>query len=92
MIYFLHLLLIVKKFKPDIMHLVTVKAYLYGGIIARILSVPAVVTAIAGLGILRPDQSLKQRFFWSIFKRTFAFAMHHKTKLLSFKIVVIKNF
>ena len=86
MICFLHLLLIVKKFKPDIMHLVTVKAYLYGGIIARILSVPAVVTAIAGLGILRPDQSLKQRFFWSIFKRTFAFAMHHKNQ-----IIIVQN-
>src|SRR5262249_39184009 len=36
--------------KPDLVHLVTVKPVLYGGIAARMVGVPAVVAAISGLG------------------------------------------
>ena len=35
-----------KKEKPDIVHLVTIKPYLYGGIISRIIRVPCLVSAI----------------------------------------------
>lgn len=36
--------------KPDLLHLVTIKPVLYGGLIARLTGVPAVVAAISGLG------------------------------------------
>lgn len=36
--------------KPDLLHLVTIKPVLYGGLIARLAGVPAVVAAISGLG------------------------------------------
>jgi len=39
-----------KAVRPDIAHLVTIKPYLYGGIAARLAGVPAVVSAVAGLG------------------------------------------
>lgn len=39
-----------RKIKPDIVHLVTIKPVLLGGIIARIQRVPAVVAAISGMG------------------------------------------
>jgi len=38
--------------KPDIVHLVTIKPVLYGGILARLLHVRAVVSAISGMGYL----------------------------------------
>ena len=41
-----------RKEKPDIVHLVTIKPYLYGGIISRLISVPCLVTAVSGLGTL----------------------------------------
>lgn len=36
--------------KPDLVHLVTIKPVLYGGLMARLTGVPAVVAAISGLG------------------------------------------
>jgi len=38
------------KVKPDLVHLVTIKPVLFGGLIARITQVPAVVVAFSGLG------------------------------------------
>ena len=39
-----------RRLQPDIVHHVTVKSILYGGIAARISGVPAVVNAVSGLG------------------------------------------
>ena len=36
--------------KPDLLHLVTIKPVLYGGLLARLTGVPAVIAAISGLG------------------------------------------
>ena len=43
--------------KPDLLHLVTIKPVLYGGLIARLASVPAVVAAISGLGSVFVNRS-----------------------------------
>ncbi len=43
---------LLKKRQPDIIHLVTIKPVLYGGILARLTKVPAVVSAISGLGLI----------------------------------------
>ena len=40
------------RLQPDLLHLVTIKPVLYGGIMARVARVPGVVTAIPGLGTL----------------------------------------
>jgi len=42
----------VKQMKPELIHLVTIKPVLYGGIVARLAKVPALVSAISGLGFL----------------------------------------
>ncbi len=39
-----------RRLQPDLVHLVTIKPVLYGGLIARLARVPAVVSAISGLG------------------------------------------
>src|SRR5690606_24224864 len=36
--------------RPDVVHLVTIKPVLYGGVAARLAGVPAVVSAVSGLG------------------------------------------
>ena len=41
-----------KSLKPDLVHVITIKPYLYGGIAARLAGVPSLVSAVAGLGIL----------------------------------------
>ena len=49
---------LMRKIRPDLVHLVTVKPVLYGGLIARFSRVPAVVAAISGLGtvFVAPDR------------------------------------
>ncbi len=39
-----------RRIRPDIVHLVTIKPVIYGGVAARIANVPAVVSAVTGLG------------------------------------------
>ena len=51
-----------KKVNPDIVHLVTIKPYLYGGIISRLIGVPNLVSAISGLGTLFIGKDLKSKF------------------------------
>jgi glycosyltransferase involved in cell wall biosynthesis len=38
------------RLRPDLVHLVTIKPVLYGGVIARLIKIPCVVAAISGLG------------------------------------------
>jgi glycosyltransferase involved in cell wall biosynthesis len=49
---FLEILSLIRKVTPDVVHLVTIKPVLLGGIAARLASVPAVVSAISGLGFV----------------------------------------
>jgi len=65
------------KHKPDIVHLITIKAYLYGGIAARIMGVPGVISAIAGLGIFFNKNNWWNFLFQKIFFLIFYFAFNH---------------
>jgi glycosyltransferase involved in cell wall biosynthesis len=49
-LYFLFRLF--RSIRPDLVHLVTIKPVLYGGIAARLARVPAVVAAVSGMGFV----------------------------------------
>ena len=46
------LLRLIRAVRPTIMHTVTIKPVLYGGIAARLLKVPSLVSAVSGLGFV----------------------------------------
>lgn len=50
-----------RQLKPDILHLVTIKPVLYGGIAARVAPVGSVVAAVSGLGFVFLAQGWKAR-------------------------------
>ena len=75
---------IFKRIEPDIVHLVTIKPYLYGGIIARITKIPCVVSAVSGLGSLFIQQNLISRFLRLLLYPFFRLAFNH----LNQKIIV----
>ena len=58
---FLDILRLLRRLRPDVLHLVTVKPVLYGGIAARITHVPSVVMAISGLGHVFAVDNLRTR-------------------------------
>jgi|GEM_PF-14423 len=43
---------VMRRVRPDVVHLVTIKSVLYGGIAARLARVPGRIAAIAGLGFV----------------------------------------
>ena len=47
------------RIKPDLLHLVTIKPVLYGGIAARLAPVKGVVAAVSGLGFVFLSKGLK---------------------------------
>lgn len=68
---------LLRTIKPDLVHLVTIKPIIYGGIIARILNVPAVVAAVSGLGYLFTSSTRSTKFLRSVSIQFYRFALRH---------------
>ena len=69
-----------RKVRPDILHLVTIKPYLYGGVMARLLKVPSVVTAISGLGSLFINNNYISQFLRLLLVPFYRFALNHSNQ------------
>jgi len=74
-----------RRLKPDIVHLVTIKPVLYGGIAARLARVPAVISAISGLGYIIIGSSLRSRILSVLVKPLYRFALGHRTQRVIFQ-------
>lgn len=74
-----------KREKPDVAHLVTIKPYLYGGIISRLTGVPGVVSAVSGLGTLFIHNDLKSRFFRFLLYPLYCWAFNHINQKIIFQ-------
>ena len=75
-----------RKIRPDIVHLITIKPVLYGGIVARLERVPAVVSAMAGLGFIFIDQKgIKANFLRRVIKPLFRWALKHPNQTMIFQ-------
>ncbi|YCH24509.1 glycosyltransferase family 4 protein [Pseudomonas sp. D2-5] len=66
---FFSILQLCRRLKPKILHLVTIKPVLYGGIAARLTSVEGVVAAVSGLGFVFMAKGFKA----SILRGTISF-------------------
>lgn len=74
-----------KKIKPDLVHLVTIKPYLYGGIASRLARVPAVVSAVAGLGVLFSQNNFKMKALRFLLYPLYWYAFGHKNQTVIFQ-------
>jgi len=76
----------IKNIKPDLVHLITIKPVLYGGIVARLVRVPAVVSAISGLGFLFVERKgAKARLFRSLAFFLYRLALGHSNQRIIFQ-------
>lgn len=73
------------KIKPDIVHLVTIKPYLYGGIIARMIGVKGVVSSVSGLGTLFIDKKPHIKFILAILYPIYKYAFNHPNQIVIFQ-------
>jgi glycosyltransferase involved in cell wall biosynthesis len=75
-----------RRVRPDLVHLVTIKPVLYGGIAARLARVPAVVSAMAGLGFVFIEQGgVKAAVLRRVIKPMFGWALGHPRQTLIFQ-------
>ena len=76
---------LIRTLRPDIVHTVTMKPVIYGGSLARLLKVPAVVNAVTGLGYLFLIEGALARLQRSIIKRFYKFALGHSNGRVIFQ-------
>jgi len=76
---------LIKHHKPDVLHLITVKAVLYGGIVGRLLRVPCCVYAISGLGTVFASESRLAFFLRKAIVPFYRFAVGHPNARIIFQ-------
>lgn len=69
---------LMRRLKPDLVHLVTIKPVLYGGVMARLARVPSVVAAISGLGTVFVGTSGKARRVRKAVEAWYRLALRHR--------------
>lgn len=84
-ILLLNLVTILKNIKPDIVHLVTIKPVLIGGIASLVSNVKSIVYAISGLGYVFTNQSIKARIIRFFIIPLYRIALSSKNKMIIFQ-------
>lgn len=74
-----------RRVRPDIVHLVTIKPVIYGGIAARIAQVPAVVSAVSGLGTVFLARGALARLVRVVVTQLYRVAFGHPNLMVIFQ-------
>lgn len=74
-----------RKIKPDIVHQVTLKPILYGGIAARLARVHSVVNAFTGLGYLFISKSPFIKILRNLIAKTYKISFRHPNQRVIFQ-------
>lgn len=82
---FKEILDIIRLIAPNIVHLVTIKPVLLGGIASRILNVPAVVYAVSGLGYVFLKKGVIAFIIRKIIIYLYQLSFRHKNKCVIFQ-------
>ena len=67
----------IRQFRPDALHLITSKPVIYGGVAARILSIPS-LSAISGLGYVYTGQTLRHRILRLAVTRAYSVSVNRQ--------------
>lgn len=74
-----------RSLHPDLVHHVTIKPVLYGGIAARLARVPAIVSAISGLGHVFVAKGIKAAVLRFLVRQAYKFALGHPNAKVIFQ-------
>lgn len=74
------------KLKPDLVHLITIKPFLYGGLAARLMGIKSVVSAVPGLGHFFSRGNLRNRVLRALLFPLYRLAFGHPNQC-----VIIQN-
>lgn len=82
---FWEMLIILLKLKPDIVHLITIKPVLFGGIAARLLGIRNIVISIPGLGYAFTDCAFLASFRRACIEFLYSQALRQKNLKIIFQ-------
>ncbi len=80
-----NLVSVIRRVRPDIMHVVTIKPVLLGGLVARWLRVPALVSAVSGLGYVFIATGFKAWLVKKIVSFIYRLALDHDNNAVIFQ-------
>lgn len=76
---------VLRLVQPDIVHMVTIKPVLLGGITARLLNIPGVVIAISGLGAVFTAKGMLAQVRRFLVKQIYRLALRQSNKIVIFQ-------
>ncbi|MFA4913606.1 MAG: glycosyltransferase family 4 protein [Burkholderiaceae bacterium] len=74
-----------RRVRPDVVHLVTIKPVLYGGIAARLARVPGLVAAISGLGFVFMREGARGTIVRRVVATLYRWALGHRHSRVVFQ-------
>ena len=74
-----------RRLNPGIVHLVTIKPVLYGGIAARLAGVPGIVAAVSGLGFVFTSTGVRATLLRTLVRKLYRFALGNSHVLVIFQ-------
>ena len=74
-----------RRLQPDLVHLITIKPVLYGGIAARLAGIPVVVAAVSGLGTVFVAHTGLARVRLRLVSVLYRLALNHKRLAVIFQ-------
>lgn len=74
-----------RRLRPDLVHLVTIKPVIYGGLAARLAGVPAVVSAVSGLGYVFSGADARSRALGRVLGPLYRAALAHPNQRVIFQ-------
>jgi glycosyltransferase involved in cell wall biosynthesis len=81
----LELARIIRTVRPTLMHTVTIKPVIYGGILARLLGVPSLVSAVTGLGQVFTNHRSMPRPVRALARTLYRLALGHRNSCTIFQ-------
>ncbi|HUD51271.1 glycosyltransferase family 4 protein [Parvibaculum sp.] len=76
---------LIRALRPALVHAVTIRPVIYGGVVARLLRVPALVCSVTGLGFLFDDEQPLARFLRPIAGHALRFVFAHPNARVIFE-------
>ena len=75
----------ISRLNPDILHLISVKPLLYGGILSQLYSVQRIVASVSGLGYIFTATSAKAKLLKHLLIKLYRVALNHNNTSVIFQ-------
>jgi glycosyltransferase involved in cell wall biosynthesis len=76
---------LIRRVRPTLVHAVTIKPVIYGGIAARLGGVPGLVSAVSGLGLVFVDDGRKALMVRVVVRALYRLALGHRNSCAIFQ-------